>query len=174
MSFRGNNADEIYPRIWLGNRRAAMDDDFLQTHNIETVINCSKELPFHPYPRNRYRLPVTDNLLPTEIQHMGDWAWETMQYMLREYNLGRTILVHCRAGMQRSASVCAMFLMLHDGMTFDQAFAHLRQRRPIVFRPMINFKSAILRFEAELQQQRRAAKMVQPYSSVEPVFATVQ
>jgi predicted protein tyrosine phosphatase len=173
MSVRGNNADEIYPRIWLGNRRAAMDPDYLQSQHIDTVFNCSKDLPFHPYARNRYRLPVADNLMPTEIQHMGDWAWETMQCLVREYNLGRTILVHCRAGMQRSAAVCTMFLMLHAGMTFDQAYMHLRAKRPIVFRPMINFKSAILRFETELRQQRRAAKRVMPYSAADPVYATL-
>ena len=42
------------------------------------------------------------------------------------------VLVHCKAGVSRSASIVAAYLMRHKSMTLDKALEHLRSCRPIV------------------------------------------
>lgn len=145
-----NNADQIVPNLWLGNLRAAQDETFLRNAGIQVVFNCTKDAPFHPSIRRRYRVPVDDNLQQEEIRNMELWSYEIVFKLLNEYKEGRPILVHCHAGMQRSPAVVAMFLMVMYRMSLDQAKAFLKQRRPIVFFPSANFESAMRGFERSL------------------------
>jgi protein-tyrosine phosphatase len=86
---------------------------------------------------------VDDNLQPIEIRNLELWSFEVVMKMILEYKTGQPILVHCAAGMQRSAACCAMFLIAAMKMKPDEAIAFIREKRPIAFRPGVNFKDAI-------------------------------
>ena len=148
-----NNADEIIPGLWLGNFAASKDEVFLRTKGIETVFNCTKDLPFHPSIQNRYRVPVDDNLQPEEIRNMELWSYEIIYKLHKEYKKGKPVLVHCAAGMQRSAAVVAMYLIATQGMKWEQAYRHIRQRRAIAFFPGANFEKAIVGFYNSFQKE---------------------
>ena len=141
-----NNADEILPGLWLGNSQGSQDEVFLRTHNIESVFNCTKTLPFHPSIQNRFRVPIDDNLEEAEIRNLELWSYEAIYKLIREVKKGKGVLVHCAAGMQRSAAVMAMYLITTQGMTWDQAKRYIKQRRAIAFFPMANFEKAITGF----------------------------
>ncbi len=147
-----NNADLIVPQIWLGNKNAALDETFLKNANITVVFNCTKDLPFHSSIRRRYRVPVDDNLEEGEIRNLELWGYETVLKMLQEYKAGRTILVHCAAGMQRSPAVVAMFLIVLNRTTADKAMSFIKERRPIAFHWNANFGPAIHGFDASFQK----------------------
>jgi hypothetical protein len=150
------NANEILPRLWLGNNSAAQDEHFLKDKGIDTVFNCTKDLPFHPSVRRRYRVPVDDNLQAVEIRNMELWSYEIVCKLNTEYKEGHTILVHCAAGMQRSPAVIAMFLIGSFGMTHEQAMEYIKQRRPIAFYLNANFGAAIKGFEDSFQRLKLA------------------
>lgn len=147
----GDNANEIIPRLWLGNAKAAHDVAFLKSKNIYTVFNCTKDIPFNTAAKRCYRVPVDDNLKTEEIRNMELWSFETISKLCQEYRSGATILVHCAAGMQRSAAVVAMFLLATAKIPADEAMAHIRSKRPIAFMPMANFATAIKGFERAFQ-----------------------
>ncbi len=142
------HANEILPRLWLGNRYAAAnEDDFLLKHHITTVFNASKDIPFHDSVKKRYRIAVDDNLRPEEINNMTKWAPEIVYNVIKEYKAGNPILIHCAAGMQRSAAIMAMTLIVLKHMTADEAMEYIRDRRPIAFTPAVNFEDSIRTFE---------------------------
>jgi protein tyrosine/serine phosphatase len=147
-----NNADKIIPRIWLGNKNASMDENFLRQNGIQTVFNCTKDLPFHHTMRRRYRVPVDDNLEEEEIRNMELWSFEIIYKLLLEYKQGNTILVHCAAGMQRSAAVVAMFLMVLTGMKHEDSMMYIKERRPIAFHSSANFLRSIQGFENNMSK----------------------
>ena len=147
-----NPADLILPGLWLGNREAAADGEWLQANRITTVFNCTKNLPFHDSIQRRYRVPVDDNLQPAEIANMTAWSAETQLKLWREFKAGHHILVHCHAGMQRSAAVVAMFLITTQGMSADQAMATVQQKRPIAFQHAANFEASIRAWEASFKR----------------------
>jgi len=128
-----------------------MDESFLRQNGIETVFNCTKDLPFHSSMRRRYRVPVDDNLEEEEIRNMELWSFEIIYKLLLEYKQGKTILVHCAAGMQRSAAVVAMFLMVFTGMKHEDAMQYIKERRPIAFYKNANFLKSIQGFEKNIQ-----------------------
>ncbi len=150
-----NDADLVRPRLWLGNFNAARDPEFLARNHISVVFNCSKNLEFADAPsiKHRYRIPIDDNLAPAEIGNLTKWAPEAIYLLLQEYHNGANILVHCAAGMQRSAATVAMFLIATEGMNPEQAIAAVKERRPIAFFQNANFKESIEAFYRFFNQQ---------------------
>jgi predicted protein tyrosine phosphatase len=144
----------ILPRLWLGNKKAAHDTDFLRTQKISMIVNCTKDIEFAEAPgvQIRMRVPVDDNLQAAEIQNMARWSPEIIYKVVHAYNQGHTILIHCYAGVQRSAAVVAMTLIALRRMTSDSAIKYIRACRPIAFFPAVNFMPAIRYFEGIFRQ----------------------
>jgi hypothetical protein len=147
------NANLIIPRLWLGNKAASLDAEFLKKNSITVVFNCTKDLAFHNSILKRYRVPVDDNLQAEEINNMYRWSPEIVSKLIREYRLGHTILVHCFAGMQRSAAVVAMFLIATTQKPVDEVMAYIRGIRSIAFFPAANFEKSIRGFEADFRKE---------------------
>ena len=142
------HADIIIPRLWLGDYQASQDIMFLKTNNITVVFNCTKDLPFQTEVSTKmYRVPVHDNLEPTEIRNLSHWSYEAVYKVMSEYKAGNHILIHCMAGMQRSAALTAMFLIAFYRTHFMDAALHIKKLRPIAFYPSANFGAAIKEFD---------------------------
>lgn len=148
---RDVDVDEIIPGVWLGRWEPAHNADWLRAHGIHAVFNCTKNIAFHPIVPFQYRIPVDDNLQPAEIKNMTEWAPEIAFKILREYHAGRPILIHCHAGIQRSATACAFFLLVLTGLPLIDVLRHIRSRRAVVFTPRANFADSLRDFEAEIQ-----------------------
>jgi len=147
------DADEIIPNVWIGRYEVALNPHWLQAHRIESVFNCTKTVPFHPSIPHQFRIPVDDNLQPAEIHNMTIWAPEIAFKILREFNAGRAILIHCHDGMQRSTAAAAFFLLVLTGRPLIQVMYLIQSRRPVAFRPSANFASAMRAFEEEVRTQ---------------------
>jgi dual specificity phosphatase 12 len=141
------DANEIIPRLWLGNAKASMNEDFIRQKNITVVFNCTKNLPFSPMIPIKYRIPVDDNLEEQEIRNMELWSSEISYKMMTEYVEGKTILVHCMAGMQRSAASVAFFLISYLKMRALDAMKMIKEKRMVAFYPRANFGRSIDYFD---------------------------
>jgi len=148
------HANEIVERLWLGDAHASQDETFLRSQHIDAVFNCTKDLPFSPLQNLvYYRVPLDDNLEEVEIRNAGLWSSEIALKIMKHYQKGDRILVHCFAGRQRSAASMAMFLILLKGFTTDQAITFIRQKRPVAFMPGANFERSIRMFEERYQKE---------------------
>ncbi len=158
---QANPADEVIPGLYLGSRYAALNGDYLASKRIVSVFNCTKDIPFHPTIKRQFRVPVDDSLQQPDIRNLELWSYELVYRIASEYRQARkhgdAVLVHCAAGMQRSAASVAMFLIATQGMTADQAVAFIRSKRSIAFQPGINFDDAIRGFEAAFAKEVRPA-----------------
>jgi dual specificity MAP kinase phosphatase len=130
-----------------------MDEDFIRHNNIVVVFNCTKNLPFSPMIPIKYRIPVDDNLQPEEIRNMTLWSHETVYKVMKEHNEGNTILIHCFAGMQRSAAIMGMYLIAKKGMTWNQVISYIQSIRPIAFNPQANFKESLIAFDKSYHEE---------------------
>jgi len=144
---RRDPANEIIPRLWLGNAQSSMDPQFIKENKIQVVFNCTKNHGFSHLIPIQYRVPVDDNLQEEEIRNMDLWASEIAYRIIYEYQRGHTILVHCAAGMQRSAAAVAFFLISYHKMHATDAIQFIKQRRSIAFHPTANFGRAIESFD---------------------------
>uniref|UniRef100_A0A0M3HVJ6 Dual specificity protein phosphatase 14 n=1 Tax=Ascaris lumbricoides TaxID=6252 RepID=A0A0M3HVJ6_ASCLU len=66
---------------------------------------------------------------------------------------GGKVLVHCVAGVSRSASLCLAFLVKYRNMSLRDAYRHMASRRPLV-RPNIGFWRQLISFEQKLFDEK--------------------
>jgi len=124
-----------------------MDENFIKEKGIQVVFNCTKNLPFSPMIPIKYRVPVDDNLEEEEIRNMELWASEIAYKIMMESLTGKVILVHCMAGMQRSAASVAFFLIVQKNIRALDAMKLIKTRRAIAFHPRANFGRSIDYFD---------------------------
>lgn len=144
------DAHEVLPNLWLGNRNAALNQHWLQEKQINAVFNCTKDIPFAAGQRRMYRIPVDDSLQDEDIRNLELWSWEAIFKLTKEMSEGNRVLVHCAAGMQRSAAVVAMFCVSQFRCSTDEAVAFVKRRRPVAFLGNVNFYKSIRGFQDSL------------------------
>jgi predicted protein tyrosine phosphatase len=66
---------------------------------------------------------------------------------MREYRAGHPMLIHCHAGMQRSTTACAFFLMALTGKPLIEVMHMIQNKRKIAFQPSANFAGPLRAFE---------------------------
>jgi hypothetical protein len=59
-----------------------------------------------------------------------EWLRRQVEFIDEQRQAGRPVYVHCRAGINRSATVAAAYLMWRDRLTRDQALEVIRGKRP--------------------------------------------
>ena len=170
-------ANEIIPRIFLGNVDASKDRDFLIRNNISVIVNCTKDLPnvyeplfLHDSEENApedvkawiykntiqyYRIAVDDNSREEEIQLFERECKKVLGPVLQEYKAGKSILIHCLAGSQRSASFVAIWMMILFQRRFEEIKDYIVERRnqAFLFGRQVNFQEAITNIENEIFPQ---------------------
>ena len=67
---------------------------------------------------------------------------------------GTRCLVHCAAGMSRSASLCAAYLVRSEGVTAAEAVKRVREKRQSV-NPNPGFRDQLRRWERECAKARK-------------------
>jgi protein-tyrosine phosphatase len=141
---------EIIPHLWLGNRAISKNANFFKQKDISLVINCSKDIPntFEKNPNIRYiRIPIDDYLQVEDFITLYKYMLPVIQ-IIHAYRIQKkNVLVHCFAGMQRSASVVAGYLMYYFQMDLPTAVHYIQSKRVIAFRPQINFLDTLIAFE---------------------------
>jgi protein-tyrosine phosphatase len=95
----------------------------------------------------KYRVPVDDNLQEDEIRNMELWSTEIAYKIIAEYVQGKSILVHCAAGKQRSAASVAFMLIAYLKIRGMDAINQIKEKRPVAFLPRANFARSIDYFD---------------------------
>tara|TARA_B100001123_G_C15179193_1_gene974632 strand:- start:188 stop:664 length:477 start_codon:yes stop_codon:yes gene_type:complete len=149
------HAHEIIPGLWIGNHVASSTQDFYIENSISCVINCTKELDFLQTTEKKgiknIRIPVDDDLTENQIESLYLYLWDITEYIHKELLQYKNILVHCYAGVQRSSTIVCAYMMRYGKLPYKKVVAMIRSKRPICFRPSINFKKSLIKFENKLQ-----------------------
>jgi len=138
---------EIIPGLWLGNINIAKNNEFFTIYNINTIINCSTDIPFYSNYTKNIRISVNDNLKKFEIDRMFDYLDKACNLIHEKLLNSESILVHCFAGKQRSATLVCAYLMKYGNMSLGVAIQSIKSKRDVIFTPAINFKNALLKYE---------------------------
>ncbi|XP_029533141.1 dual specificity protein phosphatase 10 [Oncorhynchus nerka] len=144
------NADltPILPFLYLGNEHDAQDAHTLKRYNISFVLNVTTHLPLYHYDTGLFsykRLPATDS----NKQNLRQYFEEAFEFIEEAQQAGTGLLIHCQAGVSRSATIVIAYLMKHTWMTMTDAYKFVKTRRPIIS-PNLNFMGQLLEFEEDL------------------------
>lgn len=132
MGFLYYPAKEIIKNLWIGSEGDAGSSSFMRKHAIRLVVDVSKSIPMHfrsSIPS--VRIPVDDD--PDENEQIIKY-WPTVVRAIDEVlKANQGVLVHCRAGMQRSAATVAAYLIWKRKMSAAEAIGYIRGIKPETF-----------------------------------------
>ena len=102
---------------------------WLGSHGVGSVLTLTES----PLPKEW----LDEAKLPSKHVRMFDHAPPTQEslaestaYIASQIRDGRTVVVHCLAGVGRTGSVLAAYLIEYEGKTAHQAISHIRSLRP--------------------------------------------
>lgn len=150
-------AKEIIPDLWIGSEGDSRNGGFVSKKDIGLIVNATANIPFQNFGEDvdTYRIPVNDN--PTENDVMLKHFPIVVLAIDDVLEHGNAVLVHCRAGMQRSAATVAAYLMWKRGMTTNQAFEFINKKKPETFWPQSTFEPALRAWENMLASKGHIA-----------------
>ncbi|CAD8199920.1 unnamed protein product [Paramecium pentaurelia] len=134
--------------LWLGDYTAAINQQLLKQKNIKTVLTVASGLNVK-YPPNSDIVHKVYNILDIESCNIKRIWGDTYQQIDEGLQKGG-VLVHCAAGVSRSAATVIAYLMRKQGMSFQEAFQFARLKRSVVC-PNFGFQRQLKQFERELQ-----------------------
>ncbi|XP_044313457.1 dual specificity protein phosphatase Mpk3 [Drosophila rhopaloa] len=140
---------EIIPGLlFLGNASHSCDSNALQKYNIKYVLNVTPDLPneFEKSGVIKYlQIPITDHYSQDLAMHFPD----AIQFIEEARSANSAVLVHCLAGVSRSVTVTLAYLMHTRGLSLNDAFTMVRDRKPDVS-PNFHFMQQLQSFESQL------------------------
>jgi atypical dual specificity phosphatase len=126
-----DEAHEIISRVYVGSAKVAKNLEWLVKHNITHILdigNNNRQIFAH---RIKYlSVPLEDD--PTAILHVPlirachNFIHSALQQK------GGNILIHCFAGVSRSPTILASYIMRQNRIGVDQALSLIRSRRPCI------------------------------------------
>ena len=120
------NMNYICDNIYLGNCLAAIDEEYLKSYNITTVVNCAFELPSEYNFTKFLELKLVDSNDTSLIPKLE------VAYKFIKLNSKNNVLIHCGSGITRSASLFIFYLMKEKGWDYDECYNYVKERRPII------------------------------------------
>ena len=145
-------ANEVIPNLYIGPWEARSDVEKLNVKCVVSVLT-NKERGYSIYPAE-----LPENVIEHSYD-INDVPNATLEPVLDQclsiihqtLTAGSGVLVHCAAGISRSASVIIAYLIQYEGMTMTDAIRHLKSVRPSVY-PNRSFMEQLAEFEKKLKQ----------------------
>jgi protein tyrosine phosphatase len=143
----------VIPGIYIGSKKEAGDKEWLKDHGIKSVLNCAEEINLPP-PRGIIATKLW--LDDADDQKITDVLPQAARFIDASIATKRPILIHCAAGISRSASILIYWLMTRKFRgSFNNALSFLQKKRSIV-NPNPGFKKQLRQMSKEFTVVKKA------------------
>ncbi|KAI7852167.1 protein-tyrosine phosphatase-like protein, partial [Circinella umbellata] len=120
---------QVIPGVWIGGYKAFEDKSFLRKNKIEVILTLGHfKQQYSPEEFKHQIIPIADNPEANIIQYFPI----TNNFIDDALESGKRILVHCLAGVSRSPTIVAAYLMYKRALHPKAALAIIKQTRPFV------------------------------------------
>ena len=160
---------EVVPNLFISGEALAMSEERLRQLGIGAIVACGCKSHF-PAKFLYHEVHVQDNA-NAKIGHLLRPA---ANFIAKALAAGKPVLVHCKAGICRSATVIIAYLLMHRRDlvgSVDDALTLIKAARPCAF-PREEFLAACERLNAEVKhikpvaaQPRSPRKKRHPWAS---------
>ena len=144
----------------------ALKPDRILHCGVTNIINCSMDIPCPTIGKISYtRVAVTD--MPRS--NLAPYFDKCADYINQVKSKGGKTLVHCMAGVSRSASICIVYLMKYYKMTLADAYKYVRIRRAVI-RPNYGFFKQMIDYETRLFGKASVKMINSPIGIIPDVY----
>uniref|UniRef100_A0A914DID7 protein-tyrosine-phosphatase n=1 Tax=Acrobeloides nanus TaxID=290746 RepID=A0A914DID7_9BILA len=143
---------KILDFLYLGSQNDALDPQVIEKYKITKVINLSESCPKPDSVaddiQHFLRIPIKDSYCAKLLPH-----FETAYAFLEDARQrNEKVLVHCLAGISRSATLAIAYIMRSKGLASDEAYKFVKALRPSIS-PNFNFMGQLLEYEKQLREK---------------------
>ncbi|NXY55254.1 DUS16 phosphatase, partial [Callaeas wilsoni] len=140
----------ILPHLYLGCQRDVLNKELMQQNDIAYVLNASNTCPKPDFiPESHFlRVPVNDSF----CEKILPWLDKSVDFIEKAKASNGHVLVHCLAGISRSATIAIAYIMKRMDMSLDEAYRFVKEKRPTIS-PNFNFLGQLLDFEKKIKTQ---------------------
>ncbi|XP_030336775.1 dual specificity protein phosphatase 16 [Strigops habroptila] len=145
-----NGPTRILPHLYLGCQRDVLNKELMQQNDICYVLNASNTCPKPDFiPESHFlRVPVNDSF----CEKILPWLDKSVDFIEKAKASNGHVLVHCLAGISRSATIAIAYIMKRMDMSLDEAYRFVKEKRPTIS-PNFNFLGQLLDFEKKIKNQ---------------------
>ena len=137
-----NQAQEVLPGLFIGNSEPAKTEWCLE-HGVDHVVRCfdsaryeliaQRDVEYAAHHIELLEVPLDDNKEQELISHLPTALDFISAGLYSRWEKGSGgVLIHCGAGISRSAAITAAYIMATLRCNYHRALAVIRSRRPIV------------------------------------------
>ncbi|GAA5833412.1 hypothetical protein JCM9279_001516 [Rhodotorula babjevae] len=119
---------QVLPGLWIGDYTAASNHALLEEHGIACVVSSMRQEYTTAPGVSLHHVAVDDTDKTNLLEHVVS----TADFIDTALTKGESVLVHCQAGVSRSTTLVAAYLMLKHGLNVEQALDKIRAVRPQV------------------------------------------
>ena len=147
------NAKKILDGLWLCDLKAAEYYLFLKQYNIKYIINLSAQ-DIKKFTHIKYiDIPIKDSDLGDisycVIKKLFDYCADIINMLLIN---GFNVVINCKRGHHRSASMIVAYLIKHKGYSLENAINFIRNKRPLALRGNRNILFHMITYYEDLQK----------------------
>ena len=138
--------NQITSGLYVGDIRSINDPKLFR--KIKAVVSC---VPIDSFPHllDRSTAHLQLDLLDYPGQDMSDAFKKANRFIYQQHSLGRSVLVHCHAGVSRSVSIVIAYLMQLSGKPYQVVAQIVKRHRPEA-NPNSGFQSQLQRLSKQL------------------------
>lgn len=151
MPISNHGPTRILPFLYLGSQQDALSKDTLKDHNIQYELNITTSCPKPEFiPESHFlRIAVNDNYNENLLPYFP----KAFSFLDNVRESGGCAIIHCLAGISRSATVCISYVMRHLCLSSDDAYRYVKSKRATIS-PNFNFLGQLLEYEKQLIRER--------------------
>ncbi|XP_034488378.1 protein phosphatase Slingshot isoform X3 [Drosophila innubila] len=146
---------KIFEHVYLGSEWNASNLEELQKNGVRHILNVTREIDnFFPGTFEYFNVRVYDDEKTNLLKYWDD----TFRYISRAKAEGSKVLVHCKMGVSRSASVVIAYAMKAYKWEFQRALQHVKERRSCI-KPNKNFLNQLETYSGMLDAMKNKEKL---------------
>ncbi|XP_037537081.1 dual specificity protein phosphatase 26-like [Nematolebias whitei] len=145
-----SHADEVWPRLYIGDQQSAENLADLSKHRFTHILNAA-------HSKQGRQPEIYEGM---NITYMGIEARDSCDYnmsinfqpaadfMHRALSRGGKVLVHCHVGVSRSATLVLAYLMLRQNLPLVEAICAVKNNRGVI--PNRGFLRQLIKLNGQL------------------------
>jgi len=153
------DTSEIVPGLYLGSKESIRNKQKLDQIKVSHILSVIDEQLEKITDYNHMHLMARDSENEDLISHFSN----TNKFIEEGIQKGG-VLVHCRAGVSRSATIVLAYIMYSQQKSYEEAYLLVKDKRPII-RPNNMFTTQLRIYEKNGKKSRSSTYLLRSTKS---------